>query len=342
MSYCYLFTCGTSLLENLEKKEPAIANRLRAIIPEVGRVLSGNLEADWAGTPGDSSDPGAKWTLERWGSLPLDDEMQTAEMASLGHLHLTQQDEVVLIASDTPEGVFCAVINAWLMVGLVGKVEIWERAYQDSARQLEWGWRHPAGLPHIQQKSIARQKAAVLRVKHLDPRSRERFEQKGGAANLIQTIADLVWKARTHQLDPVIIFTGGFKASIPLLTQAATWLDRVPLMGLYEGAQDMVRVPTLHAAPDIEACQAVLGFGAGKAGHPFHGQLDSADHSAKRQVSQLPPNLQPLFQDKPSRTEIEFSLLGQTLKAVIESELSSPHKEIELERIRGTSTSFTS
>lgn len=357
MANLYIFTAGTSLLDNLEKL-PGEGLRLRetldARLKNVGvdELLSGQLlaGAEWRGSPGGGlNEVGALWALHRWAGFTPDGFPQTAELTSLYKLSLqpgmalSDKDEVVLLASDTPTGVFCAAVNAYLMTALCGPVWRWDLPFQ-VGEKTQFAWEEELPQTNLQPHllSVARPRAYLLRVKNLNPADKNAFEegvsrvegqQGSGAAHLIRTVVDLVWGARDGGLKPVIVFTGGFKAGIPLLTQASAWLGGVPLWGLYEGSKVApVQVPVLEARPQLEDCRLVVSFGAVRANHSYP-ELRTFDRSVFRNVADLPIDREHLFfRNRSDGGGIELSLLGIALCEWVDAEII--HQRMSLGDLR--------
>ena len=322
MPHFYIFTCGTSLLENLTKTRPEVGARLSAVIPDKESLLSGSVEERWMGESVNHHAPDALWVLDHCSKMPADDPGQTAEMTSFSKLPREEGDEFCLIASDTDKGVFCAAINAWLMSGPDGQVCVREAPMSELDEiSLDWHWSQDN--LHPSQTKIATGKVILLRVRELDPTIRERFERNGGAARMIRTVADSIWYARSKRLDPVLVFTGGFKASIPLLTQAVIWLGNTTMMCLYEGSRELVTIPTVRAEPSLLACRAVYAFNAQHIENLSQQELLRMDHSNKKDISNLSHDLQPFFQNSMDGQRIQLNLLGQTLREVVNSEINA-------------------
>lgn len=168
---------------------------------------------------------GALWALDRYARrapIPEDDEErrkrpQTAEISSLARMNVSAEDHIVFLCSDTGAGAFSAVVNAYLLTLNGDPPVLWDGPFTIE-RGFSWNWQ-PTYV-HRELMNLQVQNVAVMRIPGLDPERKQLFEQQG-VSNLIDTIARLVIAAKGSDMTPVINFTGGFKAAIPLITQAA-------------------------------------------------------------------------------------------------------------------------
>jgi len=331
-----IFTVGTSLLDNLEK-EPAglaLAGELREIIIR-NDARSADLTEILAGESGSTDRPGLLWCIDRLARRNPQDKnaFAPAEVAALVSIpETTQDDTLVLLASDTAEGYFCALVNAFLMTGLSGSVEVWQEVWDNHPRQLNLTEQLDVSIVNFALKRKANGKCKILKIPGLNPADRKAFENEQAAGNLVSILAELIFGARAEGLEPRIHFTGGFKASIPILAQAAAWLDGVDMFALYENAKDLIHVPILPAIAETKLRRAVMAFGVGsdKAERlkRIYGlnadqmqrmlNADCGHYSSLNQVADK--DLDPLFQPG-TNGRLQLSVLGQALHAVTKARL---------------------
>ena len=330
------------MLRNLNEEEEG---RGRGVRLEMGRALKRLRPEEllrkpgkrWAGAPGNHLNPGAYWFLDHYGRLDpeTDAEQQTAELTSFYHMRPQVEDKIVLLSSHTNEGLFCALANAHLMLRPGGEIKFRDNLTDERPPDpvvVNWQWEPQREVPCRALSRIACAEVEVIRIPGLNPTDPHNFE-KQGAGNLIRTLATLVYacirdRGTANSLDggrrPQIVFTGGFKASIPLLTQAAIWMSHavpIPMYALYEEAKEILAIPTLHALPDRKYCRLALGFQS--ADNPL---LDSryakfTNRASMLRVADLPSDEQLLFADKPGPNGIMLNPLGQTLREVEHAKL---------------------
>lgn len=341
----YLITVGTSLIENFERS----GDYEQQGRPVIRDCLPGDVDGllcpvgDWPSNPALPFQPNVlEWALAKWGSQPLQTTasgprvrplQQTAEITTLAKLQPQRDDQAVLISSNTVKGFFCALVQAY-MISATGRVEyaFWENADQiPTTSSLHIlgddppsspGGRVPKNFPKVG-------KATLIRVNKLDPTRKQDFEEEG-AANLVSLLTRQIRQAQMDGYDPKVIFTGGFKAALPLLTQAVAWMGSVPLIGLYEGARDIIQVPTLKALPEKNLCRASLGFGRTNISVYDRGVIGipgewNYDHKY-RHVEDIPDfDEKALFKDTPNG--LALSLIGRTLANLLVSMLAEPTGE---------------
>lgn len=127
----------------------------------------------------------------------------SAEIASLRQMGLeTANDKVILLHSDTPDGAFCARINALF----------------------------------IENEKLAQcdLNIDVIKIPDLNMENAENFVDSG-LKNLIEIIEELVEKHKGWQ--PYVNFTGGYKGVIPALTDVAR-RKVLPLYYLFEPEEE--------------------------------------------------------------------------------------------------------
>ncbi len=317
MPNLYIFTVGTSLLSNLERHPEGVG-----LASWLSQWLQGHTTERILGG-GDENRPAAERALAYYGS---DDCPQwTAELGSFLLLPpLREADQVVLLASDTPEGAFSALVNAHLMVKADAgpAVPLWEEEGKPGIR-FNWNTAEigEARSQRIQQR--ARKEAPVMRIQGLNPGDPNGFENEA-VGNLVLTIARLVMFARATRpaLDPMIVFTGGFKVSLPVLTQAASWLRGVPMVGMHEASNRLITIPVLKSDISIPLRNAVLGWAwnAGRQRQQIgtfftESELRKWANASSMSFAELDTDLMPAFM-RPDGG-IQLNILGEALLAVI-------------------------
>ena len=128
-------------------------------------------------------------------------------------VELADDDRVILLASDTPEGLANAAWNA-LVLAEGDQKRVW---YRDS-------------LKHARPESGARQQIVIMRVPYLDVTSHEEFpkalQSLTELAKLIQGhgIPDDEKLVRCQGEELAFHITGGYRATVPYLIAIAEWL----------------------------------------------------------------------------------------------------------------------
>ena len=266
MAKLYIFTTGTSLISNLRKQSAAGASRadvLQRYIKEktADFFWQSAPGMEWRGDPGGNlqDTPGVWWLIDFYARMgAVAPALLPAEISNFKKLDPQPGDEVVLLASDTPMGVFSAVVIAHLMaVPGQGQVVEWTSPCNVG---LTFKWSPPQAVardPDI--LGCLRDEVVVMRIPKLNPGQKEGFEQQA-VGNLVRTVARLSLYARGRGLESCIIFTGGYKVTLPVLTQAAAWLEGIPMVALYEEDPYPVEIPVLASPPGEKARRAVLGW----------------------------------------------------------------------------------
>lgn len=254
MGKLYIFTAGTSLLTNL-KLDP-----------------TGNAHFTWL----------SKWlkdrTVERILEYP-DENIEayrrmvsfysgktgketTAELSSFVKLNLQDDDQIVLLASDTSDGIFSTLVIAYLMTepGSKDPIQLWSTP--GNPIQIK-NW-NSADIQRNRNPDLEfhrRKQVYVMRITGLDPSNEQRFETQA-IGTLMHMFARLVKYANGDKsgLDPIIIFTGGFKVSLPVITQAASWLGGIPMYGLHEDSNELIQIPVLKSNISEDLTKAILGW----------------------------------------------------------------------------------
>ncbi len=206
----FILPCGTSVLDHLGHAVARFADQARAFrineAPPTAWV--GDLGA--AGVPLGAPDP-----------LSV-----SAESASL-HRHrprLAQDDHVVLLASDTPDGVAAAILNARLFGGATN---FWTGPPTDGVEPAELG--RGGGVASVD----------IIRIAGLAPIRTDTF------AGAMEVVARAFrWVLKREGGEVVLLLTGGYKATVPYLTVLAEYakaLAPVRAFCLHEG--DSVNFP---------------------------------------------------------------------------------------------------
>lgn len=328
MANIYIFTAGTSLISNLElhPRGKPIHTRLTGWFEN--RTIDRILEH-----PEENFE-----TYHLLGNFyqGKSGKDTTAEVASFLKLELSQDDRLVLLASDTPEGMFSALVNAHMMSHRMVEhvpskkspmpVCIWDDPGIPT-QGVDWNRSDLSSdePPDLLQNQCGQ--VSVMRITGLDPANASGFEDQA-VGNLVWTISRLVKYARgrTPQLDPVIIFTGGFKVGLPVLTQAASWLEGVPMWGLHESSDQLIRIPLLASAVDERLKKAVVGWAWREA--RFNEVLKHFYKTATQKeilknwakatdmnFDELDKDIKPLF--APRGSKVTLNILGEAFLAVI-------------------------
>lgn len=318
MGTLYIFTAGTSLYTNLEKDNRAIPYK-----DFLDKWLANHsVELLLADSPDILEAANLMFTYYGKDNA----QQSTAELTSFFQLNLTNDDQVVLLSSDTKEGLFCALVTAHLMSSpsAVEPVVLWDKPGTHT-KSINW---RPLSATHAEKfTSRARPWVAVMRIPSLDPSKAEGFTNKA-VGNLVLAMARLVKYARgcSPALEPVIVFTGGFKVSLPVLTQAAACLDGVPMFGLREDSDQMITIPVLSMELSPRLVHGILGW-AWHAGRDLGGltgadrkKLNDWAEATSRDYAELSGDLKPAFSKKDGN-EVTLNILGEALLAVILADL---------------------
>jgi len=348
MPKLYIISVGTSLFTNYAKEgkegeqgEKDLAGSLPA--PHAYSDLWKKPPEQWPGYNKPrfyAEGPGpAQWALRRWGAITSSSDQwphQTAEIASLARIDLRSEDRLCLLASSTPRGMFSALVNAYLLSSPGIKPQVCEWTWEPSTAKkntidVDWG---AAALTSMRPLSCASDHPVqIIPIQGLDPGDRESFETQG-VYQLIRSLVYFVISAlgKKQKIEPEIIFTGGFKASVPIITQAAIWIAdcwdcSMRMKALYEDSQQLVSTPILANRPSKDACRAALAVRVHHDRNYIHKDLANLDLFATAQkpnVGSVEPSLQPLFTGDPATKApaIKLSVLGEALIAIIETLLS--------------------
>jgi hypothetical protein len=278
MAKRYIVTVGTSLVDNFARTkttdyqslpkimEARLPKGAERVLNEEPQGLLGTLDPDRPQVL-DLDNVGAHWFLAHYHNKGIEHKnpppAHCAEIATLAHLGLQAEDEVLLLCSDTGLGAFCAVVIALLLTGSADRVQTQHvRQRQLHLSELpDWGWPPPDyNRPlHSSLQPLQRTRVHIRHVPQLNPEQFDEFAEHG-AANLIRIVHQAVHKAcnGTPKLKPEIVFTGGYKAAVPLLTYAAGWLGGVPLNTLYQDSDQVLRLPALALEPPEHVRELVL------------------------------------------------------------------------------------
>jgi hypothetical protein len=266
MSRLLIFTAGTSLFENL--RDPDKQFRRLDLVEGFRYGGAGAWHQVLRRAPSLRGELVSYACL--FAPLNLADQAQrmraTAEMAAFYLLRQTQADvanRLVLLCSDTGAGAFCALANAMLLGQTV--------CYADqtgnptlslnglAATEAAYGF-------HSALDKVRLAKIEVVVVKGLDPTRPANFEDKA-IPSLVAAIARLHYN-RAQQETTVLNYTGGFKAAVPTLTQAAALAGNIEMVCLYEDAASLIQQPLIPITLSAEARERLLWAGETDAAHP--------------------------------------------------------------------------
>lgn len=318
MTNLFIMTTGKSLLENLEKQNnnapiQRIAGQLPGKLPNNLSQLYDQPDTYWT----KDTQTVINYYANRYNTQSLS-ETATAEIASLFYLAqsteapcLQPEDEIFFLTSDTSIGVFCALVNAYLLTGgRSDRICIWQDSPLLCSRTLAWS--QPIPFNEELQKLVTSQ-IGIIPIPNLDPTRPQLFSlnpnhpTQTGLYKLGVVLTKLIHRAEENGQRPVINFTGGMKAIVPLLTQAAAFLGGtkrigdmggIPLVCLHEQGDDLMRIPTFSVAIDPAWTEALIN-----------------DYGNISNIAQLPPKVQPLFRNGTSG--ISLSPLGLVLLAIL-------------------------
>lgn len=251
MAKLFIFTSGTSMVTNLKDDANAhpILNYLRKwfetiTIKKILDTPSVNKQA-------------YQYILEYYNGKT--GSKTTAEISSYEKLGVRKEDLVVILTSDTKEGVFAGLVNAHLMASKAKTpVVLWDRP-GNIIGTFNWNSLLEGYEPGANQDEYP--PVYLMIIKDLDPEKKEGFEDQA-VGNLVYAIARLVKHANGHTLKPkpIIVFTGGFKVSLPVLTQAASWLGGIPMYGVHQESNKLIEIPVLATDIDPEVRNSILGW----------------------------------------------------------------------------------
>lgn len=194
----------------------------RLLVCTVGTSLLTNRdERPWAGWNGRNGDPLPDAAeVDRWLDQ-AEPAIASAEANTLSRVELTEQDRVVLLHSDTPEGRFCAErLATYLNAGRCRNAEL---------RPLIALGYHAGG-----------------------------FAQRG-LRSLVSEAVIAIKEARRGCLEPVLCATGGFKAEIAFLNLLGALLQ-VEVCYIHEQFREIVRLPRLPLTWDTTFVERNLDF----------------------------------------------------------------------------------
>lgn len=319
----YIFTCGISLIENLEKENRNIYNFTQGLFTRkiAEDFLRITPEKSWAGVPNRTA--GAYWAVD-WYSRQIDNKKMTAEQASFNNLY-QPGDRIVFLTSDTAEGIFCALANAAIVSEEGCKTQYIEEYPNPKPGLEEIDWHVPndkrsdyPSFPHVSEPPVQ-----VIKVPGLAPES-NRLESLA-FGELIRLVTELVKSAR-EKYQPVIVYSGGYKLTLPILTMAAGWLGGIPMWALHENSDQIINTPILKSELDPRIKQWVAGCAycnnikqPGLLGRYNQEELKlkawGEEIIVKKNYSQLSEEQKPLFIVENDR--ITLSVLGHALLGLI-------------------------
>jgi putative CRISPR-associated protein (TIGR02619 family) len=185
-------------------------NLYNNIMLDCGRIDTTQAEAYYSNIQSDVKDT---LTLlnDKLEDMVTDGPFAPAEIASLWKLGLNKdQDRVVLLYSDTPEGIFCARVLALYINQHIAQCELGDGSDKD-----------------------------VRKIKGLQVKDANEFKQTGlnELKNSIENITEMY-----RQIDERILnITGGFKVAIPYLTVLA-WDYLMVIIYLYEESDSLIEI----------------------------------------------------------------------------------------------------
>ncbi|KPL75305.1 hypothetical protein ADN00_13010 [Ornatilinea apprima] len=346
MARRFIFTTGTSLLGNFIKKyydPPNIAEGVfdNRFPREIDILHTPSVR--WDGFrafhyPEMQMDKGIAWNMiNTWSTIQARESYQTAEVDSLSFLPVDpENDEVILLASNTPPGLFCALVNANLMTQHGTPVSIWEDVLQEHSQfpivdwdpENEISWRpiaNPLANPAI-----------VLTINQLDPNKKTTFENQA-LGNLVRSVSLLILHAMDHNMEPHVIFTGGYKATIPFLTLVCSWMGNITMWSLYEDSKEILRIPVPKANLDSRIYRMIAGKLAleMKQDDPYYALFSRWTSKANyTQLSSMDPADQPFFVNHPQPNQpVQLSPMGKAFAEVLRAQLGSAYFKEELKSI---------
>ena len=183
------------------------------LITTVGTSLLTNRDdRPWAGWNGWAGDPLPDIAqVDQWLGQ-TEETTASAETNTLHAIGIHNQDHVLFLHSDTPEGRFCS--------------ERLQHFYAKRCRHVEGRSLNALGY------------------------SQASFSQKG-LKNLVQEAIEAVREARQKSLQPVFCATGGFKAEIAFLNLLGALLE-VEVYYIHEQFREIVRLPRLPLNWDMQ------------------------------------------------------------------------------------------
>lgn len=271
----FVLPCGTSVLDNISAgrgctREPEAVEHLG--LWAHGIAIHTTQPAEW--------EHGARQRLDRAMELVqgVDPGQISAERSSI-HQHqrmLSDADHVVLLASDTAEGVLAALVNAYL---LRGPVKFWTYPPAHPWRNMS-----PVG------GAVGGPIIDIVRIAGLRPQDATEF-----AGAMEHAASVLRWALRDGN-GMVLMLTGGYKASVPYLTVLAEYAKAIDTAGvrafcLHEGDRSTEPPPpieiflrTVHPDADRAELDAVFDNGKGPADGRLRSFAYNCDPGTNRDV----------------------------------------------------------
>jgi putative CRISPR-associated protein (TIGR02619 family) len=187
----------------------------RVLITTVGTSLLTNRDArPWSGWNGRHADPlPDSSSVDGW-LAAADPAIASAETNTLRALAVCQDDRLVFLHSDTPEGRYCS-------------------------NRLSRFYRQTIGCIDVEERQIS-----ALGYQHAS------FAQRG-LRSLVSVAIASIREAKQRGHFPVFCATGGFKAEIAFLNLLGALLD-VEVFYIHEQFREIVRLPRLPLAWDSE------------------------------------------------------------------------------------------
>ncbi|MAT45265.1 MAG: hypothetical protein CL609_23295 [Anaerolineaceae bacterium] len=182
----------------------------------------------------------------------------SAEISSLLSLiketPIDNSDEILILSSDTREGIFCAYLNA-LILSSANYIKILKKPGLGKLEEEQFSNRQNFICLNITETPIA-----IKIIKDYDPENIENL-QDNGLQNFFKELTTVIINALNRGLDIEIIFTGGFKAGIPLITQVVSWLPEdinIVMSSKVEKKQKLLKTPIINSIGYTEVHKLIL------------------------------------------------------------------------------------
>jgi hypothetical protein len=339
MAKLFIITAGTSLLSRYFDREPNASMRdfdLYMSDIQIIDLLSKDF-SQWFRDEGVNFIKPDNGNILNWvnrtyaGRIARDHVF--AELATLKTINPQPEDRFVILASDTKRGVFCAMMLAYLIsppdATIISDYAYHGRRnpYQGIATSIDCD----TGNRYLRFSKGLTTPVRVIQCQGLNPADKTSFERDGISSLIDNLVTQINFaKSQNQPLDPTLIFTGGFKASIPMITQVAAWMGCISMIALYEDSKEIIRYNPLPSPPEPSLMVKVLQaeFANLKSVHTPLGQGIIA-YSKKHPLTWngLYRDEKLLFEDNSTN----LSLLGKSLLNYVESELEqnpSLHEDI--------------
>lgn len=262
MNHKYIMTTGTSLLSRYFEKSGGnttieyFDKYMRSNGLTLERLLTQKID-DWL--PADKKFLTEKnilcWVLSTYAGN-IDREIVFAELATLREILPSKDDQFTILATDTLRGIFCGLMLAFLISKPGSKVRT---NYFNGQNWVFTEFDLGTWDNNDRYLNFSKELTTTIEVFHipgLNPTIKNEFESKG-ISYLIRQLVNQIIVTEDDYL-PEIIFTGGFKACIPIMTQVAGWMGGIPMTALYEESKNNVRIEPISSPPDTALLVKVL------------------------------------------------------------------------------------